>query len=417
MTDTPAATRHLSLDALRGIAVMGILVMNIVAFGMPFQAYINPLAWGGATGIDLAAWATNFVLVDGKMRGFFSLLFGASTLLVIDGAAAAGGSAGRTHYARMGWLALFGLAHYYLIWSGDILFLYAIMGMIVFLFRGHDARGLLKWALIFLCANFVVWGSMAGMLHAFAAMATAPGADAEMVAGYREMIAGMGAPGSEMITKELLVYRGGYDGILAFRTHEGGLMPFMGLIMNGLETMGFMLLGMALFRNGFLLGQWDRAAYRRIAIRCYLIGLPAMMLLAWWIWASGFDPVTSFATFFAWAAPFRPVLIVAHAALALMLIVRFADSALVRRIAATGRAAFTNYLGTSLIMTTIFYGYGFGLFGTVGRAGLWPFVLLGWAVMLAWSLPWLKRFRYGPLEWLWRSLARGSVQPMRLAPA
>jgi uncharacterized protein len=87
--------------------------------------------------------------------------------------------------------------------------------------------------------------------------------------------------------------------------------------------------------------------------------------------------------------------------------------ALVDRIAAAGRAAFTNYLGTSLVMTTLFYGYGAGLFGSLGRAQLWLVVLAMWALMLLWSKPWLDRFQYGPMEWLWRSLARGSMQPMR----
>ncbi|MFN2258969.1 MAG: DUF418 domain-containing protein, partial [Parasphingopyxis sp.] len=77
------------------------------------------------------------------------------------------------------------------------------------------------------------------------------------------------------------------------------------------------------------------------------------------------------------------------------------------------RAAFTNYLGTSIVMTTIFYGYGLGLYGEVGRIELYLFVLGAWALMLLWSKPWLDRFRFGPLEWLWRSLARMELQPMR----
>ena len=85
----------------------------------------------------------------------------------------------------------------------------------------------------------------------------------------------------------------------------------------------------------------------------------------------------------------------------------------VSRVAAAGRMAFSNYLGTSIAMTTIFYGYGLGLFGDVGRWALYLVCIGMWAVMLLWSKPWLDRFRYGPLEWLWRSLARGKLQPMR----
>src|SRR3546814_4576029 len=113
--------RFESLDAIRGVAVMGILAMNIVAFALPFSAYSNPAAGGPPAPADLATWVFDFVFVDSKMRGLFSLLFGASTLLVIERAAAQGRSQEAAHYARMIWLALFGLAHFYLIWFGHIL--------------------------------------------------------------------------------------------------------------------------------------------------------------------------------------------------------------------------------------------------------------------------------------------------------
>ena len=116
--------------------------------------------------------------------------------------------------------------------------------------------------------------------------------------------------------------------------------------------------------------------------------------------------------FLGWSIPARVVCTVGHAALAVLLVERFAGTALVARIAAAGRMAFTNYLMTSIVMTTIFYGYGLGLFGHVARAEVYLFVLGMWTLMLAWSKPWLDRFVYGPFEWLWRSLSRGELQPM-----
>jgi uncharacterized protein len=115
--------------------------------------------------------------------------------------------------------------------------------------------------------------------------------------------------------------------------------------------------------------------------------------------------------------PFDVVATVGWAALIMLLIRTAASDAMRARLAATGRMAFTNYLATSIVMTTIFYGYGFGLFGGVSRAALYLFCLGMWAAMLLWSKPWLDRFHYGPFEWLWRSLARWSPQPMRKAPA
>ena len=123
-------TRLITLDAIRGFAVMGILAMNIVAFAMPEWAYVTPIAYGGETVADRVAWLFSFIFIDGKMRGLFSLLFGASMLLIIERADAKGESAAKVHYSRMFWLALFGLAHYFFIWFGDILFLYASVGCI-----------------------------------------------------------------------------------------------------------------------------------------------------------------------------------------------------------------------------------------------------------------------------------------------
>jgi len=153
--------RHISLDAMRGFAVMGILAMNIIGFAMPEWAYVTPAAYGTDTLADKMAWAFSFVFIDGKMRGLFSLLFGASMMLIIDRAEAKGESAAQVHYRRMAWLALFGLAHYFFIWFGDILFLYAIIGMIAFRFRHWSPERLIKVALIYFCG----WAGARGVCN------------------------------------------------------------------------------------------------------------------------------------------------------------------------------------------------------------------------------------------------------------
>jgi len=170
---------------------------------------------------------------------------------------------------------------------------------------------------------------------------------------------------------------------------------------------------MALLKNGFLTGQLEPDEYRRWVRRLLLPGLVLSALVAGWVAMMGFDLVTSLAAFLTWSAIPRMMLTIAYAALLLLLIRRMAGGALLGRVAAAGRVAFTNYLGTSIVMTTIFYGYGFGLYGDFGRAALWLFVIAAWAVMLLWSKPWLDRFQYGPFEWLWRSLARAEVQRLR----
>jgi uncharacterized protein len=172
-----------------------------------------------------------------------------------------------------------------------------------------------------------------------------------------------------------------------------------------------MLLGMAALKSGFFTGSWSDGRYRKIALTGFAITIPAYSMLAWLLWADGFTPAMM--PTFALAGPvlFRPVMVVAIAALIILLPRR--GGALVERIAAAGRAAFTNYLGTSILMTLLFYGYGAGQFGRFSRVELWVVVVAMWALMLLWSKPWLDRFLYGPFEWLWRTLARWSVQPMR----
>jgi uncharacterized protein len=187
----------------------------------------------------------------------------------------------------------------------------------------------------------------------------------------------------------------------------------MSLVFSIWETLAYMLFGMAALKSGFFRGEWDMARYRKIALTGFAIALPAYAILAFFLIRSDF----AFATFvplgMAATTLFRPVMVVAIAALVILLTRN--GGALVARIAAAGRAAFTNYLGTSILMTTFFYGYGLGFYGSMSRIELWLVVIVMWALMLLWSKPWLDRFNYGPFEWLWRSLARFRPQKMRKA--
>lgn len=412
MTDSapPAAEdRIVTLDVLRGFAVMGILLLNIIGFAMPEQAYINPAAWGGRSVADIGMWAANFILFDGKMRGLFSLLFGASMLLVIDKAEMAGRDGTRAHLARAFWLFLFGVAHY-LLWWGDILMIYAMVSLAALLFVGREPLDLVKWAFLSFAAHFLILALMVGSAYAARAAALAPDAGPQAVQGWIELAASMGQPGTADIAAQLFLYRSDFALIFAHQL-DSFWGSFRSLLYFSFDTLGFMLLGMAMLKGGFLTGRWDGEQYRRTARHCFLIGLPPMIALAAWVILSGYDTLATFGSFLAWSFPFRIPLTVGYAALILWLVGSRPAGALIARVAATGRMAFSNYLGTSLLMTAIFYGWGLGLFGSVARAPLYLFVLLGWAVMLLWSKPWLDRFAYGPMEWLWRSLARGKIQP------
>jgi len=401
--------RIAALDIVRGVAVMGILAMNIVVFAMPFPAYMNPVAFGAPSAADLISWAFSFIFIDGKMRGLFSFLFGASMLLVIENATARGESAGPVHFRRMLWLLAFGLVHLYLIWSGDILTSYALLGMIAWFFRNLSPRALIGSGIVILIVQLLILVSLAAGAFYLQAAAMAPGATAELVAEWQGLERQFGVLTGQHLAKDLAIHRGGYSLIVAHRLDESA--PVKSLLMFGWETLAYFLFGMAALKNGFLRGSWSPAAYRRAAMIGFGIGIPAYGLLAWILARDGFSVPMVIAITMTSTVPFRPLMVIATAAL--IIILARQGSALVERIAAVGRAAFSNYLGTSLLMTIFFYGYGLGFYGTMGRAELWLVVVAMWALMLLWSTPWLERYRYGPLEWLWRTLARGGAQPMR----
>jgi len=424
MTDTKASdeaparpealtrpSRIATLDTLRGVAVMGILAMNIIAFSMPFQAYMNPTAYGLDSQADLGSWLFSFIFIDGKMRGLFSFLFGASTLLVIERARASGQSPAKVHYARMFWLLIFGLVHFYFIWFGDILTAYALTGLLLFFFRNLSVRALLIWGVALIILQCAMMAGGAWEVHHLAAAIAAGTSDIQTIKSYGGFQYFLGTIQGGALAENMALFRGPWTGLVHQRLIEQGLEPFISLKHNLAETLAYMLFGMAALKSGFFRGEWTPTRYRKWAIVCLAIVIPAYAALAWLLIHFDFSVPMVFTISLGATTPIRPIMVIGLAALIILL--ARGGGPLVARIAAAGRAAFTNYLGTSIVMTTIFYGYGLGLYGQLSRIQLWIPVLIAWAVMLLWSKPWLDRFRYGPFEWLWRSLARLSFQPMR----
>ena len=410
MSDVIEPRRIATLDIVRGVAVMGILAMNIVAFAMPFQAYMNPVAYGMEGPADYWSWVLSFIFIDGKMRGLFSFLFGASTLLVIERAQQSGASPARVHYARMLWLLVFGLIHYYFIWFGDLLAGYALVGLILYFFRHLSIRALIIWGVALVIVQSLLFGVLSVGAFFLSQGAAAPNPDPESVEQWRQMRQGFAPLTGQALTDKLALFQGPYAALVELRLIEHGTNPLKSIVMFGWETLAYMLFGMAALKSGLFKGEWSLVRYRKVVLIGLAIAIPAYAALAWLLTRDGFTVPMIFAVAMAGTTPFRPLMIVAYAALIILLTRR--GGALVDRIAAAGRAAFTNYLGTSILMTTLFYGYGLGLYGTMSRAELWIVVIAMWALMLLWSKPWLDRFQYGPFEWLWRSLARRQLQPM-----
>lgn len=403
MTDD--SNRIHALDFLRGLAVMGILLANMVAFGLPSAAQLNPFTTGTQGPLDLAAWTFNFLLVDGKFRALFALMFGASMLLVMESAELNGRDGLAAHRRRMLWLLVIGLGHGLLIWSGDILMPLAVAGLIATGFVRLETLSLIKWALALLALQWAI--DLAAVLPPFwlRSAALAPGADPALVARWDMLADLLGAPGSKSVLADIALHRSDYPAILGQRLDEAPQLARNTLIFLLPELLAFMALGMAMLKGGFLSGQWTAEQYRATWRRAYLVGLLPMAGLAGWVLLAR-DPLAAEAAGFAWSVPLRLPLVAAHAALAMAVAIRFADTGIGTAIRSVGRLALSNYLLASLVMTTLFYGYGGGLFARLDRTALFLVTLAGWAAILGWSSLWRRRWRQGPAEWLWRRLVR-----------
>jgi uncharacterized protein len=420
-TQPTSLQRLICLDVLRGVAVMGILIMNINNWGYGRPGYWNAAAIGGAEGVNLVVWWIDTVFAADKMRGLFSIMFGASTLLVIQRAMAKGESPAKVHYARMIALLVLGYAHYAFIWRSDILVLYSCCGLLLFLFHRLLPRALWIWAGVFFVigiagavVNFVPVG-----LAGYGFMNNPP---AGLLQAFQEINLWVG-PDSPQTASDLELHRSGYAELFHSRVFDNTFDRFYMIAEEGAETVSLMLIGMALFKQGMLTGDWPIARYRKWAAVGIGVGLAGNIPLAVWQLEEGMNGYAVLTSHILWSMPFDFAMSIGFAALVMAWVKASGPSRLQARIAAVGRMAFTNYLMTSIVMTTLFYGYGFGLTGRLERAELFLVMLAMWGLMLAWSKPWLDRFAYGPFEWLWRSLARGRPQRMRktlaqgLAPA
>jgi uncharacterized protein len=412
-TIAPVATaeRIDTLDFIRGLAVMGILAANIVAFGQPMEAYMYPAAFktdpadpGGWM------WIVQFILIDGKMRGLFTLLFGAGMYLFMEKAWAKGSTRGLQAW-RLTILALFGMIHFFFIWPGDILFYYALFGFI--------ALACLKWSAK-TQFNVGIAGYLVGVLLLGVSLtmpwliADTPFGESspELVEARAGMMVEIENALAHGAVPNAAIAAGDYGTLVMHRVTEQWYEPLANAMLFGFETLPLMLIGMALYRQGFFSGGVTREKLLRWGWIGLIAGALAHLTIGLVVQAGGFSYYGTLAGFVGWSMLPRLWMVLGIAAL----LVAWAPSAtgwLGQRVRAAGRAAFTNYLGTSVVMMFVFHGWALGLFGQLNRPQLYIVVALAWVLMLAWSKPWLERYRYGPLEWLWRCLTYRTVFPLK----
>ena len=392
-----------AIDVLRGFALLGILVMNVQSFAMPQAAYFNPTAYGDLEGANLHVWLAGRMFADQKFMTIFSMLFGAGIVLMAERAEARGG-AGRVHCRRMGWLLVIGLLHAHLLWFGDILFTYAVCGMAVYPLRRLSPGRLIALGTALLAVTSALTVAAGLSLPYWPEDALAALTDE----GWR--------PAPAAIEAELAVYRGGWLAQLPARSSAAlGFQTFILAFWGFWRAGGLMLIGMALFKRGVFSAGRSPRFYAGLIAAAVLAGLPLQAYGLALDFARGWQ-VWSF--FIGLQFNYWPSIAVSLGYVgAVMLACRTPSlRGLTRPFAAIGQTALTNYLLQTVLCTTIFYGHGLGLFGSVDRAGQMGVAAGVWALQLAASPLWLRRFRFGPVEWAWRSLTYGERQPLRRAP-
>jgi uncharacterized protein len=397
---TVQSDRIVSLDVLRGFAVLGILVMNIQDFSMIGSAYFNPNTYGDLSGLNHLVWLLSHVLADTKFLTIFSMLFGAGIVLMAQRMESRGRKPAPVHYRRMLVLLFFGLAHGWLLWSGDILYAYAMCGFLVYMFRRRKPKTLLALGI----AGVAITSALGLVTQATMAY-WPPESLAEMAHWW--------GPTEAQIAAEVEAFRGGWSEQNLFRFGITANMETTVFLTYSLwGGTGLMLLGMGLFKLGVFGAGLPDQIFRRMIGAGLFLGIPLFALGVWYQEVTGWALETGFfggRQFNLWGG-----LLVALGWIGLVMLFckRFPGSRLHRALAATGQMALTNYLVQTLVCTTIFFGHGFGLFGSVERTGQALIVLAIWAFQLVLSPWWMSRFRFGPFEWLWRSMTYLRVQPL-----
>ncbi|WP_394838939.1 DUF418 domain-containing protein [Pendulispora rubella] len=386
------ASRIDDMDIVRGMALFGVLLMNLAeVFRVPYYGQKGPPL--DLPLLERIVVRVQMIFLAGKAMTLFSILFGTGLAIFWERANARGTGATWLLSRRLGFLALFGLAHGFLIWNGDILFLYALTGLVGLLFLRAPT-----WVL--LTAACACWGWYA---------VVGPNWPAVWAFAIRE-------PGPGHYSEALRVYgTGTYLEILRFRAYELLRFEPFSYVLNVPGVLTNMLVGMAIWRSKVLeltARETLLRTLRWIAFTGMALGI-GYMLFRWIQFEIYHSPQAR--------GPWRRVLFlgcILSCALGygagLLLLLRRANWR--RRLgvfAPLGRMAFTNYLTQSIVFSTVFYSYGFGLVGKVGNApaalmGIVFYTLQGFA-----SAIWLRHFRFGPFEWAWRSLTYGRLQPMR----
>jgi len=401
-TPTQLSERIISLDILRGFAILGILIMNIQSMSMIGAAYINPTAYGDFTGINKIVWIISHVLADSKFMSIFSILFGAGVILFTDRLKAKGVKSLNIHYRRTFWLLIIGLLHAYVLWYGDILVAYALSALWIILLRKKKPKTLfIVGAIIF---------SIGSILY-FLTGISIPYMPEEAITGMMESW----LPDTKTIAAEINAYRSDFLTQMDTRIPESiWMQTYLFFYFIGWRASGLMLIGMGLYKSEILSAKKTNRFYLKMTLIGLIFGFALILIGLYKNFENNFSLEYSFflgSQFNYWGSV---LVALGYIGLIILLIKSFKKGWLANSLKAVGQTALSNYLIQSILGTFIFYGHGLGLYGKVER---WQQILIVigiWILQLIISPIWLKYFKFGPFEWLWRSLTYWKIQPMRM---
>ena len=423
------SNRIATLDILRGVALLGILLMNIPLFAMP--DYFSESFRNNPGDINFWFRAVEIIVFEGKMRALFSAIFGAGIILFTTNKEKDGKSSTALFYRRMGWLVVFGLLHAHVtLWQGDILYFYGVIGMVAFLFRKMKPVYLVMALPLVAILEFALSTSFYQEIRSKRlAYVSAKAANQNQQAltpeqekalqVWREVELDM-IPNKEDAADHTRIMKSDYSTVASFIRKRSWDGQTKYLIYGFWDPLALMLLGIALFKWGFFTGAWKRQAYFRMILVGYGLGFPLVI----WNFYYGYVNYPSLEASLArmevvsinWMDLIYPVqrilLMMAHASVVIVIVQLNWFRSLTDRLRAVGQMAFTNYIVHTLICTFFFFGYGLNYYAELEFYQIYYVVLAIWILQLMYSKPWLQHFLFGPLEWLWRSLTYWKVQPM-----
>jgi uncharacterized protein len=383
--------RIISLDILRGVAVLGIFWMNIQSFSAPFAAYANPTAYGDFSGVNLWLWALGHIFVEFKFMTIFSMLFGVGIAVFYQRATAKGLDAVTLNNRRMRWLVIFGLMHAYLIWYGDILFTYALCGFIAVKFVNTGLKKLLTIS----GALFLVPIVFTFMIHLTASYDD-PGSLTEAMSYW--------SPSDAELQSEIAAFKGSWLESRIENSSKALLFQLVGIFFVSWRALSLMLIGIVMFKTGFITASLKPATYRLISSAGIGLGVFITTIGMVQNLKHGFSLQYSsdIGGLFNYVGSL--VSAVGYIALIMLFVKSQYFTGLKSLLTNVGKMAFTNYIMQSVLASLIFYGFGLNYFAEVSRAESLIVVPLVWLLQLVLSTFWLSRYRQGPLEGVWRRL-------------